>query len=354
MKETNRHEIISLGDQISLLTLAVETGEENLKALEAKLKQSEADRLEGQRMVSDFELQLQGLEEAENGLRKQNLDHVLEIKALRAKLEEAVNDRNKCEAQLMEVREEMICLKTTAAEEMAKTEWQLEENIKLHIDEQRKHEKALHELTFSFESKMTELRNLENKKLIGEQDLQVAKCRYHRLIQLFPDVARFNKAEQQFVRAAGKGDDYLIEKILQEHTQKFCRALAESREDRWPRNTPLILAAMHGHASTVSLLIERGAKLETQNDNGNTAIQIAAEHGQVESIKALLMAGANSNSILLRAVNKGQSKMVTFLLSRYASSLYQVTEEDEDKALEAAKASGNEQIIQILTSRGFK
>lgn len=56
--------------------------------------------------------------------------------------------------------------------------------------------------------------------------------------------------------------------------------------------TPLIVAAMLGHADLVDLLIERKAALDIQNNDGATALHVAALFGHPDAITALLGAGA--------------------------------------------------------------
>jgi ankyrin repeat protein len=59
--------------------------------------------------------------------------------------------------------------------------------------------------------------------------------------------------------------------------------------------TPIIVAAMFGHADLVDLLIERKATLDVQNNDGATALHVAALFGHPDAITALLGAGASTN-----------------------------------------------------------
>lgn len=56
--------------------------------------------------------------------------------------------------------------------------------------------------------------------------------------------------------------------------------------------TPLIVAAMFGHADLVCFLIDRQATVDLQNNDGATALHVAALFGYPDAITALLDAGA--------------------------------------------------------------
>ena len=63
--------------------------------------------------------------------------------------------------------------------------------------------------------------------------------------------------------------------------------------------TPLIALAHWGYTSTADLrllddLVARGAKLDAQNDDGDTALIVAARRGKVEMVQALLKRGASA------------------------------------------------------------
>jgi ankyrin repeat protein len=58
-------------------------------------------------------------------------------------------------------------------------------------------------------------------------------------------------------------------------------------------NTLLLLAAYHGHATTVRVLAERGADVDAVNDRGQTPLAGAVFKGYVDVVEALLAAGAD-------------------------------------------------------------
>lgn len=49
-----------------------------------------------------------------------------------------------------------------------------------------------------------------------------------------------------------------------------------------------MLAASHGRLDTVKLLLEAGAEINLQDEDGSTALMCASEHGHAEIVRYLL------------------------------------------------------------------
>lgn len=58
-------------------------------------------------------------------------------------------------------------------------------------------------------------------------------------------------------------------------------------------NTVLMLAAYHGHADTVRMLLERGADPDRLNDRGQSPVAGALFKGEDEVVRVLVAAGAD-------------------------------------------------------------
>jgi hypothetical protein len=58
-------------------------------------------------------------------------------------------------------------------------------------------------------------------------------------------------------------------------------------------NTPLMLAAYHGHADTVRQLIERGADVDLRNTRNQAPVAGALFKGEDEVVRLLIGAGAD-------------------------------------------------------------
>ncbi len=90
--------------------------------------------------------------------------------------------------------------------------------------------------------------------------------------------------------------------------------------------TPLYLAARHGRAALVPILIEAGADPTEASRTGTTPLMVAAESGSVETVAALLDAGADPNAVesvrglnaLMFAASANRAPVIGLLASRGA------------------------------------
>ena len=89
--------------------------------------------------------------------------------------------------------------------------------------------------------------------------------------------------------AAQSGDAAAVQRALN-------AGAAIDRGDERHGNTPLILAANHGHTDIVRLLIRSGANLNRSNDNGANALIAAVMSGHQAAAQLLIEQGANLNA----------------------------------------------------------
>ena len=86
-------------------------------------------------------------------------------------------------------------------------------------------------------------------------------------------------------------------------------------------NTPLISACSFGHVPVVDLLLERGASIDFENNDGTTALMNAAGNGHLPIVDLLLEHGASVNlqanlgyTALIHAASEGYTAIVRRLL----------------------------------------
>ena len=125
--------------------------------------------------------------------------------------------------------------------------------------------------------------------------------------------------------------------------------------------TPLIRAALYGHAPVVTRLARAGAKLGAlTTEDQHSALLIAANEGHVAVIQALaaakadinLRAGADAPTPLLVAITNSQVESVRALLAAGADA--NVWTENDTTAVRRAAVQGNLAMVKALLSAGAR
>lgn len=77
--------------------------------------------------------------------------------------------------------------------------------------------------------------------------------------------------------------------------------------------TALMLAVSHGNLEMVKMLLEAGADINIQDDDGSTALMCAAEHGRIDIVK-LLLAQPDCDSTIQDIVNVSFYFLISLLI----------------------------------------
>lgn len=86
--------------------------------------------------------------------------------------------------------------------------------------------------------------------------------------------------------------------------------------------TALMLAVSHGNYDMVHMLLEAGAEINIQDEDGSTALMCAAEHGRIDIIK-LLLAHPDCDSTIQDVVSTASDFLVEVEV-KYSSLAYNV------------------------------
>ena len=117
--------------------------------------------------------------------------------------------------------------------------------------------------------------------------------------------------------------------------------------------TPLMAAALTGQTEIAGMLIAKGARLDTRNQDGATALMIAAFFGYPDTVKLLLEKGADANV----ANNRGHTPLdaVTVEWNPQLEAYYQAIARPLHLPLDFDRIkAARPQIVELLQQHGGK
>ncbi|KAF2882262.1 hypothetical protein ILUMI_23906 [Ignelater luminosus] len=125
----------------------------------------------------------------------------------------------------------------------------------------------------------------------------------------------------------------------------------------WVGKTALIHAATSGHAPALTLLISKGAEVNSSDNENNTALIWAAHNGHGESVDVLITLEANvemrnnyGRTPLLCAAEKGHIEIAKQLIAKGANT--EVVDSEGFTAVQLAAYNGHLEILLLFLSQG--
>jgi ankyrin repeat protein len=133
-------------------------------------------------------------------------------------------------------------------------------------------------------------------------------------------------------------------------------------------STALSAASYRGHADAVRLLLARGARQELQTDNGDTALHLAAHKGHAGVVEQLCAAPGAADALALRTKNSGSTPLLlavasggggerlvaALLAADVAGATVDVQNSKGNSALILASYKGHEGAVRLLLARGAR
>ncbi|MGQ9830566.1 MAG: ankyrin repeat domain-containing protein [Thermochromatium sp.] len=148
------------------------------------------------------------------------------------------------------------------------------------------------------------------------------------------------------IESSEQGDLNTVEQLLARHRQPDVRDGCG-----W---TPLMKAALNGHAAIVERLLQAGAQVDAMDTGGYTAMMLAASNNHAAIVERLLEAGATVDhqestrgwTALIWAAKQGHSATVRTLLEHQANP--NIKDFDGKTAADWAREGGYTEILALL------
>ncbi|MBN1232038.1 MAG: ankyrin repeat domain-containing protein [Candidatus Coatesbacteria bacterium] len=161
--------------------------------------------------------------------------------------------------------------------------------------------------------------------------------------------------ENELFRALENNDMKRFKEIM--NTNVNVNARKEGRDSYDDGATPLIIASSRRNKMAVSMLLSRGAQVNTATDNGRTAIMTAVD--DLELTKMLVSRGASlyvkdkyGSTPLDYSLNHKKKEVIDYLATILSQNKSQESKDILNKAIYRAATSKEREIVDLLISKG--
>lgn len=156
-----------------------------------------------------------------------------------------------------------------------------------------------------------------------------------------------NETTKDLFAAVEDGRQNTVSKLIENHPQ-----WVDSRSDLG--NSPLFIAAYHGHHGVAEVLIDAGASVDNGGSGEMAPLHAAAIRGHMDIVNLLLAAGANANvqdsqgrTPLFFAAQEGHAEVAEVLLSSGAN--HSLADSQGHTPLDAARGREHARVVDLLT-----
>ena len=168
-----------------------------------------------------------------------------------------------------------------------------------------------------------------------------------RMIEMNEIQDKYESVTTVLIEACRAGYDEIVAKLL-------ARGTSVNQQDKMLM-TALHVASLYGMPSIVEMLLRAGADVNTIDSQGNTPLNSACDCGNMGIVKKLIQHGAQVNvqagiSPLVTASAKGYVDIVTYLIESHSNLNTQ--DEDGRTALMEACVAGHPKIVKLLFEAG--
>lgn len=164
-----------------------------------------------------------------------------------------------------------------------------------------------------------------------------------------------------FLEAMNSGKVHLARFVLD---ALDCRIINSKNESsRTPLMCAVCLQEHNTRSKFTQLLLEKGADVNSRDENGRTALSLACEHGHLDVVKLLVQFNANpeltdtwGNSALTYAAYGGHSHVLDFLIRAFKRLGLRLdhTNHAGHTAMQVAEYLGHANCVQVLSIAGRK
>ena len=153
--------------------------------------------------------------------------------------------------------------------------------------------------------------------------------------------------------AIESGNSNVVRKLLSVNAEKQVALVKEP-----VRDSPMHLAVRKRDSDMCKTLVESGAGVDGQNEEGQTPLHLACIHGCADIVRVLFLARANAGIVdkddkapIYMAAERGHTRIVEFLIDKFKASVFERAK-DGSTLMHIAALNGHPDTAMVLYDRG--